>query len=94
MQAIITKYIPATNYKPSRLRAKCERGSLMVSYDHGLDIDENHVAACAALCAKFDAEDVKKYGSQAAHWSRAKASGVIPNGCHVHVFMPRNKEGK
>lgn len=47
MQAIITKYIPPTNYKPSRIRAKCERGSIILSWDSELDTKDNHRAAIA-----------------------------------------------
>jgi hypothetical protein len=88
MQAIITKYVGATNTKPSKIVAKCQRGSLRVSYDHGLNIDENHKAACDALCAKFGAEDVAKYGSKENTWNRPKAGGVIPDGRYVFVFIP------
>ncbi len=90
MQAIITKYVPATNYKPSRMQAKCERGSLTVSYEHGLNIDENHRTVCDALCAKFTAEDQKKYGTtNERSWSRPKAGGTIPDGRHVFCFIPQ-----
>lgn len=50
MQAIRTKYIGATNTKPSRMQAKCEAKTIMASYDHSLDIDGNHEAVCKALC--------------------------------------------
>lgn len=89
MQAIITKYMPPTNFKPSKMKAQCERGSLVVSYDHGLDIDQNHRAACEALCAKFGAEDVAKYGSKENTWARPKCGGVIPDGRHVFCFIPQ-----
>lgn len=90
MQAIITSHIPATNYRPSRVKAVCERGSLTVSWDHGLEDGENHRAVCDALCARFDAEDHAKYGSQHGKhsWSRPKASGQIPDGRHVFCFIP------
>lgn len=90
MQAIITKYIAPTNFKPSRYSAACERGSITVSADHGLNADENHRAVCDALCARFTAEDVAKYGSSADNgtWSRPKAGGQIPDGRHVFCFIP------
>lgn len=88
MQAIITKFICPTNTRGSRYKASCERGSLTVDSDHALNADENHRAACDALCAKFDVEDVAKYGSAAAHWSAPKASGQIPTGEHVFCFIP------
>lgn len=88
MQAIITKYHGATNYRPSKISAKCERGSIRVSYDHGLNSDENHRAACDKLCAMFDDEDAKKYGAEKRHWRKPKAGGVIPSGEHVFCFIP------
>lgn len=99
MQAIITKYIPATNTKPSRIKASCERGSLTVGFNEALqgvpDTAQNegdaHRAACDELCARFDAEDAKKYGSKSGawSWSRPKASGQIPTGEHVFCFIPK-----
>ncbi len=95
MQAIITKYIPATNFKPSRVNAKCERGSLTQSWDSGLDDGENHRAACDALCARFHAEDVAKYGTaNDCGWTRAKASGQIPDGRYVFCFSPKRVEAR
>jgi hypothetical protein len=88
MQAIITKFLPPTNVRGSRYKASCERGSLTVDADHALNAEENHRAVCDALCAKFDAEDVAKYGSTAATWGKPKASGQIPSGEHVFCFIP------
>ncbi len=90
MQAIIAKYLPPTYYRASKITARCERGRIIVSYDHGLDAGENMRAACDALCARFDAEDLKKYGalSDKGRWSRPKASGQIPSGEYVFCFIP------
>jgi hypothetical protein len=89
MQAIITKYRGPTDRLGSRITAECERGKLTIAWDHGLDAPENHRAACDALCAKFDAEDAKKYGSKPGlhSWSRAKASGCLPDGRYVFCFI-------
>jgi len=92
MQAIITKYISATNYKPSRVRAKCERGSIILSWDDGLDVEGNHRAACEALCASFIKEDAAKYGtSERNTWALPKAAGQIPDGRYVFVFLPQER---
>lgn len=90
MQAIIAKYLPATNSKPSRIKASCERGSLIASFDSGDRQDDAFKNAVDKLCAKFDAEDEKKYGSKRGHkgsWSRPKASGQIPSGEYVFCFI-------
>lgn len=54
MQAIRTRYSGPTNTRGSRIHAKCEAGSLSVSYDHSLNSEENHKAACDALIKKLD----------------------------------------
>lgn len=51
MQAIRTRYHGCTNTKPSRISAKCQAGTIYVSYDHSLNGDGNHRAACKALLA-------------------------------------------
>lgn len=52
-QAIVTKYIPCTNFRPSRVKAKCQAGSITLSWDHALDLIDNHAAAARALAARF-----------------------------------------
>lgn len=63
MQAIQTKYLPATNYRGSRIKATCERGSLTIGYSEAEDyvqsgkisfghsIGEDRVHIVAALTA-------------------------------------------
>ena len=66
MQAIETKYLPATNTRGSRIKATCERGSITIPYPHELSGDACHIAAADTLVAKFVEEDTKKYGSDPA----------------------------
>jgi hypothetical protein len=49
MQAIRTRYHGPTNIRGSRISAKCEARTIYVSYDHALNIEENHRAACREL---------------------------------------------
>lgn len=53
MQAIITKYLGPTDYKPARVRATCQAKSIIVSWDDGLDIDGNHDAAAHRLAGEL-----------------------------------------
>ena len=53
MVAIETKYYGPTNSRGSKIIAKTTNHRLTVSYDHGLDLDENHAAAAVALCRKM-----------------------------------------
>ena len=49
MQAIRTRYHGPTDTRGSRISAKCEAGTIYVRYDHALNIDGNHKAACEAM---------------------------------------------
>ena len=53
MQAITTKYIAASNYRGSRIVAQAEAGKVYLSWEHGLNQDNNHLAAAVALAKKF-----------------------------------------
>lgn len=64
-QAIVTKYMGATNYKPGRVKATCEARSVTLSYDHGLSTYENHRAAMAELCRVMG-------------WQEMRYSGALP----------------
>lgn len=52
-QAITTKYLPCTNYRPSRVKATAAAGSVIVSWEHGLGIEGNHMVAAKALADKY-----------------------------------------
>ena len=54
MQAIRTRYLSATDTKPSRMQAKCEAGTLVVSYDYELDLQGNHEQVAKQLSIKLD----------------------------------------
>ncbi len=88
MQAITTKFIPASNCKGSRIKAKCERGSITIDYPHDCTGDEAHARAAQALCNKFLKEDGKAYESNNENnpWSKPRIVAGLPNGDTVHVF--------
>ena len=53
MVCIQTKYIPATNTKPSRIKAfTCNGQRIYLSKDYGLTTEEEHAKAAAALLIK------------------------------------------
>jgi hypothetical protein len=52
-QAIVTRYIPATNTKPSRVKATADAGSVMLSWNCALNIENNHAFVAKALAEKF-----------------------------------------
>ena len=76
MQAIRTRYHGPTSTRGSAISAKCEAGAVRVPYDHALNLEDNHKAACAALLKKFG-WDTPYYG--------ATVCGVF-GGDYFHVF--------
>ena len=85
MQAIITKYIGATNYRPSRIKATCEAGSVTIAYPYEDEEEESHAQAARAL--------VDKLGWTEANGYPAMVCGGLPQsiGGYVFVFLPRAK---
>lgn len=80
MQAIETKFIGPTNELGSRIRARAATGRLLVGYNHGLNLEDNHRAAAEALRHKLG-------------WTKAKGykfelhTGTLASGDYVHVFV-------
>lgn len=75
MQAIQTKYLCPTNFRGSRIVARAYSRSVIIPYDHALDIEKNHIAAAKAL------QDLLG-------WTGRTVSGQLPDGCYAHVFVP------
>lgn len=68
MQAITTKYLPATNTKGARIKASCEAGSVTISYPH----EAQH--GCEA-----HAQAVYELGSKL-RWERYMSPGWVAPG--------------
>ena len=91
MQAIVTKYIPCTDTRGSRIKATCDRGSISVSFAYDLNEEDRHAAAASALVGKFCEQDLKTYGTPKDKnpWNRPTVMGALPNNKGmVHVFLP------
>lgn len=73
MQAIVTKYIAATNTRPSRIKATCAAGSVTISYPHELTGQAVHRQAAQALC--------KKLG-----WDCKLLGGGLPDGSYCFAI--------
>ena len=52
-QSISTKYLGPTNFRGARIKASAEAGAMTVSWDHSLDVDENHAKAAKAFADKW-----------------------------------------
>lgn len=83
MQAIITKILPATNTRPTRIKASCERGSITVSYYHN-GAEHGHIDAANALIAKFVRQDGERSPNP---WTTPRVCGQLPSGDYAHVFV-------
>lgn len=57
MQAVETKFLGPTDFRGARVKASAEAGTVTVSWDYALDVDENHDAAARALIVKMGWED-------------------------------------
>lgn len=54
MMAIFTKYHGPTDKRGARVSASAENGRrVVVSWDDGLDVESNHIAAARAFAAKL-----------------------------------------
>lgn len=90
-QAIETKYLSYTNTKPSRIKAVCNAGSIIVSYDHGLNTDENHKAAANALVQAMAAKCLAEYNDPMA-WRGLWVGGATRAGYVFCRATRRNGE--
>jgi len=65
MQAIVTKFLPATNHHGSRVLAKCQAKRMSVPWDHSKHVEENHGAAALALATALGWSDYGKWSGGA-----------------------------
>lgn len=80
MKAITVKYLPATNYRGSRLKAfDCDGNQATIGYDNEFNRDELYRKAAYALRDKMG-------------WSGEMISGGVKGG-EVFVFLPKSMNG-
>ncbi len=78
-QAILTKFIAPTTYRPTRYKATAQRGSITIS--EPIEDVSGHKAAALALLAKFRAEDEARHGPETSSWDRwTWIAGGLPSG--------------
>lgn len=79
-QAIRTTYLPPTNHRGARIKAQCEAGKVIVSWDDRWEPSTNHARAVDVLCATLD----KRIGGSG--WREGEwIGGSIPDGSMVWV---------
>jgi hypothetical protein len=75
MKAIQTRYLGATNYRGSRIKASAEGvPAVTIPYPHELDTERAHRSAAAALAARHD-------------WTQKIHGGALPSGDWAWVFV-------
>ncbi len=81
MKAIITKYLPFTNTKPSRIKASAEGVKSIIRTCDGLEGFGRsvHIQAAHLFCADNN-------------WSGNLASGGLPSGEWAHCFIPTESQ--
>ena len=78
-QAIITKFIPCTNHRGSRVKAFCDAGNLTMNWDHALNVDENHERVAKALANKLG-------------WEWHHIGGSLSSSMGGYVFVKKVRE--
>jgi hypothetical protein len=70
MQAILTRFLPATNHRPARISATTEGGAyIVVSYDdQGIGVEAAHRAAAEALITRMGWYRDSEPGASYADW--------------------------
>jgi hypothetical protein len=76
MQAIITRYVPATAHRPPRIVAACLSGRLTINYPD--DVDDFQTAHRVAALALVDAMGWQQHGDL--------LGGSLPHGGCCFVF--------
>lgn len=64
-QAIETRYAGPTNHRGARIIVRAQAGRITVSWDHALDVDQNHLAAARAFAEKWGWEGRWRGGANA-----------------------------
>jgi hypothetical protein len=73
-QAITTRWLGVTTYKPIRIAAFCAAKRIYVSYEYGYSADINHLLAAQKLAELLG-------------WKGVWHSGQMSNGDYAHVMV-------
>ena len=73
-QAIQTKFLGPTNHRGARIKAFCDAGSVVVSWNYAVGVPENHALAAEALCQKLG-------------WPINLVGGSLPGSGYVFVQL-------
>ena len=80
MQAIQTRFYPATNYRGARIKASCQARSRFYSWNDARNQSDNHTWAAKALATELG-------------WNYGKwIGGSIPDGSTVFVCEGKNSD--
>jgi len=87
MITIVTRWIPATDTKPSRIIATSHNARAIVTCQN-LKGNEDHIAAAKAVVWKLIEQYKAKFGQEQKHWLEKETwiCGDLPDGGMVHVI--------
>jgi hypothetical protein len=83
MQAIRTRYHGPSDFKGSRINAKCEGATVSMPYNHGLTLQDNHAEAARQLADKLGWVGIYHGGYFARDYYWVCESGWMPK---IEVF--------
>lgn len=91
LAAIVTKYVPCTNTKPSRIKVMSQRMTKFYSYDTRVNCEDAHIVAVSKYLDDIKAEDLAKYGDDKGWGDISDFSiGGLPEGCGYNFVFVRN----
>lgn len=76
MQAIQTRYAGPTNHRGARIVARCDARRAVYSWDHSLNVPDNHAMAARSLAHELGWLDGHRI-----------ESGSLPDGSYAHVLV-------
>lgn len=83
MQAIQTRYTPATSASGAKIKALCAATRVNIPYDYALSMEENHITAAETLKTQM--------GWTGAYYGRL-VSGTLADGSLCHVLTGRDMQ--
>lgn len=77
MQTVITKYLPATAHRGSRIKVSSWLGNKIIPWDYALDAEDNHKVAFYAWLDEENKEMYARFGVEP--WFKYVAHGNLPD---------------
>ena len=76
LQAIQTRYLSPGNVRGARIVAQAAAGRKVYSWQHELNVEQNHIAAAEQFALSKN-------------WTNDRAHGQLADGSYVHVLIAK-----